>query len=196
MSWKSEGFVVWLTGLPGAGKTTIANALRLEFTKNGLRVEVLDGDEIRKKVSPEIGFSREDRERHARRVAYISKLLSRNGIATIVSLISPFRCSRDYARSIIPRFIEVWVNCSLENCKRRDPKGLYKKAATGEIQNLTGVQDPYEPPINPEIILNTDNEQPDICKSMIVQHLINKSYIQIGEKWSSEKSRFGNHATL
>lgn len=182
MSWQSDGFVVWLTGLPGSGKTTIANALRLEFTKNGLRVEVLDGDEIRKNVSPEIGFSREDRELHARRVAYISKLLSRNGIATVVSLISPFRLSREYARSIIPRFVEVWIDCSLENCKRRDPKGLYEKAATGEIQNFTGVQDLYEPPINPEILLNTDIQHVDKCKSRIIEYLLKKSFIQIGEK--------------
>lgn len=188
MSWQSEGFVIWFTGLPGSGKSTIANVLLQEFTKNGLRVELLDGDEIRKNVSPEVSFSREDRELHARRVAYISKLLSRNGVATVVSLISPFRASRDYARSIIPRFVEVWVDCSLENCKQRDPKGLYKKAATGEIHNLTGVQDPYEPPINPEILLNTDYEQLDKCKSRIIEYLLKKSYIQAREIKSSGES--------
>lgn len=184
MSWRSEGFVLWLTGLPGSGKTTLANTLWKEFIRNGLRTEILDGDEVRKKISPEIGFSMEDRERHGRRVAYIAKLLSRNGVATVVSLISPFRSTRDYARSIIPGFVEVWINCSLENCMKRDPKGLYTKAARGEIPNLTGVQDPYEPPVNPEVVLNTDIEIVDKSKDRIIEYLIKKSLIQIGENES------------
>ena len=177
MSWHCGGFVVWLTGLPASGKTTIANELCKEFIRKRLRTEILDGDEIRKNISPEISFSREDRERHVRRVAYIAKLLSRNGIATVVSLISPFRSTRDYARSIIPRFVEVWVNCSIENCKKRDPKGLYDKAARGEILNLTGLQDPYEPPVSPEILLNTDIEIVDKSKNNIIEYLLKKSYV-------------------
>jgi adenylyl-sulfate kinase len=181
MLWHTEGFVVWLTGLPGSGKTTLARSLHHEFKEKGLMSEILDGDEIRKNISPEIGFSRMDREEHSRRVAYIGKLLSRNGIATIVSLISPFRSSRGYARSIIPRFVEVWVNCSLETCRKRDLKGLYDKAAKGEILNLTGVQDPYEPPLSPEILINTDNELVDKSKNTIIKYLLKKNYVWVEE---------------
>jgi adenylylsulfate kinase len=121
-----------------------------------LKAEVLDGDELRRAISSELGFSKQDRETHARRVTYISQLLCRNGIITIVALISPFRSFREYARNLIgENFVEVWVNCPLETCLRRDPNGLYKKAQEGKILNLTGIQDPYEPPINPEVVLNT-----------------------------------------
>ena len=187
MSWWTKGFVIWLTGLPGSGKTTLANSLHQEFIGKGLKSEILDGDEIRMNISPEIGFSREDRELHARRVAYIAKLLSRNGIATVVALISPFRSSRYYARSIIPKFVEVWVNCSLENCKNRDPKGLYNKAARGEVLNFTGIQDPYESPVNPEIIIDTNNELADKNKNTIkntntiIEYLFKKCYVHVEE---------------
>jgi len=153
-----EGFVIWLTGLPASGKTAIARGVELELRKRGMRVEVLDGDEVRRSLSPELGFSREDREIHAKRVVYIGKLLSRNGVAVIVALISPYRAFREYARKQIERFIEVWVKCSLQTCIKRDPKGLYRKALRGEITNLTGLQDTYEAPLNPDIVVDTEKE--------------------------------------
>jgi adenylylsulfate kinase len=175
---KSEaGFVIWLTGLPSSGKTTTATLLENELRGRGLRVELLDGDAVRKKLSPDLGFSRSDRELHARRVAYISHLLSRNGVITIVALISPFESVRNYARKLIGRYVEVWVNCSLETCRLRDPKGLYKMAAEGKVPNLTGVQDPYEPPINPEIIIDTENEGPDACMNKIMMSLKSLKYM-------------------
>jgi adenylyl-sulfate kinase len=153
-----KGFVVWLTGLPASGKTAIARGLKAEIRGRGMRVEVLDGDKVRRKLSPELGFSKEDRETHAKRVVYIGELLSRNGIAVIVALISPYRVIRKYAREQLERFIEVWVKCSLQTCIERDPKGLYKKALHGEITNFTGIQDPYEEPLNPEVIVDTEKE--------------------------------------
>ncbi|MGI0016777.1 MAG: adenylyl-sulfate kinase, partial [Nitrososphaera sp.] len=144
----------------------------------GLRVEVLDGDEVRKNLSPELGFSKQDRETHARRVVYISKLLSRNGVMTIVSLISPFREFRKYARENIGNgFIEVWVKASAETCRIRDPKGLYKKAANGQVSNLTGVQDPYEPPLNPEIVLDTESEKPEESAAKVMNFIRNSGYL-------------------
>ncbi|MGH9979290.1 MAG: adenylyl-sulfate kinase, partial [Nitrososphaeraceae archaeon] len=141
---KTEGVVIWLTGLSGSGKTTTGKALEKYFRDKGFKVEFLDGDELRRTISSELGFSKEDRETHARRVAYLGQLLSRNGVITIVALISPYRAFREYARSLIGNFVEVWVHCSLETCIKRDPKGLYKNASRGSITNMTGIQAPYE----------------------------------------------------
>lgn len=174
---EASGFVIWLTGLPGSGKTTMARLLEHEFLGRGFRVETLDGDEVRKKLSPDLGFSRSDREMHAKRVAYIGHLLSRNGVITIVALISPFQYIRDYARKLIGRFVEVWVKCSVETCRMRDPKGLYKGATQGKVSNLTGIQDPYEPPLNPEVIIDTEHESPDACRNKIMMRLKNLKYI-------------------
>jgi adenylylsulfate kinase len=151
--------VIWLTGIPGSGKTTIAKALYPKLKELGFKAEILDGDTVRKELSPELGFTKQDREIHARRVVYLCKLLSRNGVISIVSLISPYREFRRYARgetNIDDNFYEVYVKCSLETCMKRDPKGLYKKALSGEIKDLTGLQDPYEEPENPEVVVNTE----------------------------------------
>ncbi|MHA1594170.1 MAG: adenylyl-sulfate kinase [Candidatus Baldrarchaeia archaeon] len=170
-----KGFVVWLTGLPGSGKTTIARHLERHLKEMGLKVELLDGDEVRKWLSPEAGFSREDRERHLRRVAYVSKLLARNGVAVVASFVSPYRSIREEARRIIEqeglKFVEVYVKCSLEECIRRDPKGLYKKALSGEIKNMTGIQDVYEEPEKPEVIVDTEHENPEECSRKILETL-------------------------
>ena len=168
----NTGKVIWLTGLPGAGKTTIARIVEKTLHDSNVRVEVLDGDEVRKNLSPELGFSKQDRETHARRVVYIAKLLSRNGVITVVSLISPYREFRKYARETIGEgFIEVWVKASSETCRARDPKGLYKKAAGGQVSNLTGVQDPYEPPLKPELILVTEKETQEQSAAKVMELL-------------------------
>jgi adenylyl-sulfate kinase len=151
-----EGFVVWLTGLPGSGKTTIARQLEPELKKRGWCVEVLDGDEIRQNLSKGLGFSREDRETHLKRVTYVAKLLSRNGVAVIAAFISPYRNIREYARKETTNFVEVYVKCSVEGCAKRDPKGLYKKASNGQIKDLTGPQDLYEEPLEPDLVVDTE----------------------------------------
>ncbi|MEX2707428.1 MAG: adenylyl-sulfate kinase [Candidatus Freyrarchaeum guaymaensis] len=172
-----EGFGVWLTGLPASGKTTIARTLEKALRRRGLRVEVLDGDEVRRNLSPDLGFTRKDRETHARRVAYVAKLLVRNGVAVIVGLISPYRNFREHARKQIGNFVEVWVRCPLEECIRRDPKGLYEKAMRGEINDLTGIQDPYEEPLNPEVTVDTSKESVEESVNKIIKKLENLGYL-------------------
>jgi adenylylsulfate kinase len=171
------GFVLWLTGLPGSGKTTIASILGPRLKTSGLRVEMLDGDEVRKWLSPNEGFSREDRERHLRRVAHVAELLSRNGVVVICSFVSPYVSTRTYARETIGNFVEVYVKCSLEMCQKRDPKGLYKKASAGQMTNMTGVQDAYEPPPTPEIIVDTERAPPETCAGEILSKLQEFGYI-------------------
>jgi adenylylsulfate kinase len=172
-----KGFVVWLTGLPASGKTTIARGLEEELRRRGLKVEVMDGDEVRKGLSRDLGFSKEDREKHAMRVAYVSKLLARNGVAVIVALISPYRSFRDSIREQIENFIEVFVKCPVEECARRDPKGLYAKAFAGEIKDFTGVDDPYEEPLNPELVLDTVAESTGESVRKILDYLRDRDYI-------------------
>ena len=148
-------FVIWLTGPSGAGKTTLANALCEKLSEMGLNVEVLDGDGIRSKLYPDLGFSREEREMHNRIVVQMAKLLAKNGVITIVSIISPFRETREYARREIERFMEVYLKCPLEVRLKRDPKGLYSKALRGELEGLTGYDGIYEEPENPELVLES-----------------------------------------
>ncbi len=172
-----EGSVVWLTGLPASGKTTIARALESELRGRGIPTEVLDGDEIRAAMSPELGFSQADRELHNRRVIYLAKLLSRNGVTTIVALISPYRAVRAVARHDLGRFVEVWVKCSLEECIRRDPKGHYKRALDGKLPQMTGVQAPYEPPEHPELILDTEQWPLERCVAEVRRILAEHGYL-------------------
>jgi adenylylsulfate kinase len=173
----SHAPVIWLTGLPGSGKTTIAKALSPKLKGSGFKVELLDGDIVRKELSPELGFTKQDRELHSRRVVYLCKLLSRNGIATIVCLISPYREFRRYARreiNVDNNFYEVYVKCSLGTCMRRDPKGLYKKALAGEIKDLSGLQDPYEEPENPEVIVDTEEQTSEECVNVILKRVLQR----------------------
>jgi adenylylsulfate kinase len=176
-------FVIWLTGLPSSGKTTIAESLKPQLIQVGFQnIELLDGDIVRKELSPDLGFTKEDRDTHARRVIYLCKLLSRNGIPTIVSLISPYRELRSFARNEMSYFIEVYVKCSLETCIKRDRKGLYRKALNGEIKDLTGLQDPYEEPANPELIANTEEEHLDEIVNKIILKIKECGYLQVPRK--------------
>jgi len=154
------GVCIWLTGLPSAGKTTIAKELLPLLRSEGWFADLLDGDEIRRGLSADLGFDRKSREVHAGRVAFVAKLLARNGSIPIVALISPYRSSRARAREEIGRFVEVYVNTPVEVCERRDVKGLYKKARAGEIKEMTGVDDPYEPPVAPDIVVDTVRMSP------------------------------------
>lgn len=178
MSSQQQQFVVWLTGLSGSGKTTIARHLYPKLQQAGVNVELLDGDVVRRELSPELGFTKDARETHARRVVYLCKLLSRNGVGSIVSLISPYREFRKYARTEIGSFVEVYVKCSLDGCIKRDPKGLYKKALAGEIKDMTGLQDPYEEPVNPDLILSTEKQSLDECVNAIISKLIEMGYLK------------------
>lgn len=177
-----RGFVVWLTGLSGAGKTTIAHALAERLKAAGYKVEILDGDVVRQHFSKGLGFSKEDRIENIKRVAYVAHLLARNGVVVIVALISPYREGRNYARQLIGDFVEVYVKCPLNVLIERDVKGLYAKALRGEIQNFTGISDPYEPPENPEVVVETDKETVDESVDKIWQALIESGYILVPER--------------
>jgi adenylylsulfate kinase len=158
----AQGLTVWLTGLPSAGKTTIAHALEKRLLSNGNRVEVLDGDVLRTHLTRGLGFSREDREENVRRIGFVAHLLSRNGVVAVVSVISPYRAVRDELRGLhAGRFFEVHVATPVEVCSERDVKGLYARQRAGELHGLTGVDDPYEPPLRPEAVIHTQHQTPD-----------------------------------
>ena len=172
-----EGFTLWFTGLSGAGKTTISQLVERALRERGLRVEVLDGDVVRTNLSKGLGFSKEDRDENIRRIGFVCQLLSRNGVAAIAAAISPYREVRDEVRARIGRFVEVYVECPLDTLVERDVKGLYKKALAGEIQNFTGVNDPYEPPLNPEVVARTDRESPEESAARVLGALEERGYI-------------------
>lgn len=156
-----EGFTLWFTGMSGAGKSTISGLIESRLRQEGAKVEVLDGDVVRTHLSKGLGFSKEDRDENVRRIGFVCELLSRHGVIAIAAAISPYRAVRDEVRTRIPNFIEVHVACPIEVLAERDVKGLYKKALAGEIPHFTGVTDPYEPPLNPEVTVNSSNETPE-----------------------------------
>jgi adenylylsulfate kinase len=165
------GFVIWLTGLSGAGKSTLAKELKagIQSEHKERCIEILDGDEIRKNLSSDLGFSKEDRGANIKRIGYVANLLSRNGVIVIVAAISPYRAGREEVRNSIENFVEVYCECPINVLKKRDPKGLYKRVEAGEIENFTGISDPYEPPIEPEIWLRTDFEEiPQSIKTIML----------------------------
>lgn len=168
-----QGAIIWLTGLPGSGKSTIAVELERELFAAGRHTYVLDGDNIRHGLSANLGFSAEDRTENIRRVAEVAKLFVDAGVLVITAFISPYRDDRRLARSLVRAgdFVEVYVNAPLSVCERRDPKGLYKKARAGEIQEFTGVSAPYEEPETPEIVVHTDRHTPAECVAQIMDYL-------------------------
>ncbi len=164
----TQGFTLWLTGLSAAGKTTIAMALEQELLGRGLRIERLDGDTVRQGLTRDLGFSKADRDKNIERVTYVAKLLSRNGVGVIAAFISPYREARANARRETTNFIEVYVATPLDVCAARDVKGLYAKAFSGELKEFTGVNDPYEAPLSPEIIVHPEHDT--VAES--VQHIL------------------------
>jgi adenylyl-sulfate kinase len=172
------GFCLWFTGLSGSGKSTITTHLVKQLRKRGSKLEVLDGDVVRENLSKGLGFSKEDRDTNIRRVAFVADLLSRNGVPVITAAISPYREIRDEARGQMDgRFIEAYVKASVEECERRDVKGLYAKARAGEIKEFTGVSDPYEPPENPELVLETEAQTPEESAATIIAYLEERELI-------------------
>src|SRR5262245_16646084 len=168
----TEGFTLWFTGLSGAGKSTLAAAIAKELASHGRRIEILDGDEVRTNLSKGLGFSREDRDTNVRRIGYVARLRSRNGVVTITAAISPYRDVRDEVRRAHEAsFVEVFVECGLDTLVQRDVKGLYARALRNEIPHFTGVSDPYEPPLAPEIHVHSDRETIDESRDTIVRWL-------------------------
>jgi adenylyl-sulfate kinase len=177
---EQRGFTVWFTGLSGAGKTTIAEQLDRVLRQRGLKVESLDGDVVRTHLSKGLGFSKEDRDTNIRRIGFVCHLLSRNGVAAIASAISPYRDIRDEVRGEIGDFVEIYVKCPIEVLTERDVKGLYKKAIAGEIPNFTGVSDPYEEPLHPEVTIESDKETEAESLAKVIAKLEELGYVPSG----------------
>ncbi|AVH62291.1 adenylylsulfate kinase [Nostoc sp. 'Peltigera membranacea cyanobiont' N6] len=177
MRQEEYGVTVWFTGLSGAGKTTICQFVEKELRIQGYRVEVLDGDAVRQNLCKGLGFSKEDREENIRRIGFVAHLLARNNVIVLVSTISPYREIREEVRQNIPYFIEVYVNASLEVCEQRDVKGLYKKARSGEIKHFTGIDDPYEIPLHPEVECKTNQESVIQSATKVLEKLEELGYI-------------------
>lgn len=167
----NRGFTVWFTGMSGAGKTTISRLLTQRLRAAGMKVEVLDGDVVRTHLSKGLGFSKKDRDENIRRIGFVCDLLSRNGVVVIAAAISPYRAAREEVRTRIPHFVEVYVECPLAVLIERDVKGLYKRAVSGEIRHFTGVSDPYEPPLNAEVIVNSSLETPEESVQKVAEKL-------------------------
>lgn len=177
-----RGVTLWFTGLSGAGKTTICDDVRLTLQRRGIIVEQLDGDIVRQHLTKDLGFSRRDRFTNIERVAFVANLLSKHHIIVLASFISPYREMRKHARMAIENFCEVYVKCSLETCVKRDVKGLYRKALQGEIDAFTGISDPYEPPKNPNLVLDTDSEPIEESSLKVVRFLEDHRFIPKIEK--------------
>lgn len=172
-----KGLILWFTGLSGAGKTTISKVVAEKLKQRGQKVEILDGDIVRENLSKGLTFSKEDRDINIRRIGFVAHLLSRNGVVAITAAISPYQAIRNEIREMYDNFIEVYINAPLEVCEQRDVKGLYAKARSGEIKNFTGIDDPYEPPDNPEITCCTDQESLDESVAHVISSLEKLGYL-------------------
>ncbi len=177
-----QGFTLWFTGLSGAGKSTLSQAIEQRFKEQGRNVEVLDGDIVRTNLSKGLGFSREDRDTNIKRIAFVCKLLTRNGVACVSAAISPYAEARAWAREEIGNFVEVYLKCPIDVCRQRDVKGLYKLADEGKIQGFTGVDDPYEEPQQPELVIETDKEMIEESVARIFAKLEELGYIKVSQK--------------
>ncbi|MBI5649442.1 MAG: adenylyl-sulfate kinase [Chloroflexi bacterium] len=174
----TTGFTIWFTGLSGAGKTTVSRLVEKELRARGYKVEILDGDVVRENLSKGLGFSKEDRDTNIRRIGFVCELLTRNDVIAIAAAISPYREIRDENRARVGgRFVEVYAQCPLDVLAERDVKGLYKKAMRGEIKNFTGVDDPYEAPLNPEVVIESDKESPEQSAAKVIAKLVELKYI-------------------
>jgi adenylyl-sulfate kinase len=176
-----KGFTLWFTGLPCSGKSTLARRVEEILLERGMNVEVLDGDEVREHLSKGLGFSKEDRDTNIRRIGYVAKLLARNGVVAVGAAISPYKDIRNEVRSWHERFVEVYVKAPVDILKERDVKGMYKKALAGQIKHFTGVDDPYEAPDNPEVVVETDKESVDESVNKIIRTLELMTYIPPAE---------------
>jgi len=171
MNMKNRGFTLWFTGLPCSGKSTLAELVGKELERRGRGVEILDGDVVRTNLTKGLGFSKEDRDENIRRIGFVCALLSKHGAVAISAAISPYQAVRDEVRSKTQNFVEVYVAAPLEVCIQRDVKGMYKKALAGEIKQFTGVSDPYEPPVHPEIVIDTQKETPESSAARVLEEL-------------------------
>ena len=174
-----QGFTLWLTGMSGAGKSTISDQLIARFRAAQAKVELLDGDIVRTNLSQGLGFSREDRDTNIRRIGFVSELLTRNGVIVVVAAISPYRETREEVKRRIGNFVEVHVDCPIEVLAARDVKGLYKRALAGEVGNFTGISDPYEPPLDPDVVVRSDRETVDESVDKIWRELERRGLISI-----------------
>ena len=177
-----QGFTLWFTGLSGAGKTTVSRVIEQDLRARGMKVEVLDGDVVRENLSKGLGFSKEDRDTNIRRIGWVCEVLSRNGVVAIAAAISPYREIRDELRGKINNFVEVYAECPIPVLAERDVKGLYKKALAGEIKNFTGVSDPYEAPLNPEVTYHSDTETVQESANKILSKLEEMNLIPVTQK--------------
>jgi adenylylsulfate kinase len=176
-----KGFTLWFTGLSGAGKSELSKRVEQILLERGMKVEILDGDVVRTNLSKGLGFSKEDRDINIKRIGFVCHLLTRNDVVAIAAAISPYREIRDFNRNLIGRFVEVYAKCSIDALRKRDPKGLYDKAIKGEIKNFTGVSDPYEEPLKPEIIVDTEMETEEESTNKIIKTLEILGYIPPSE---------------
>lgn len=179
MSSAQRGVTIWFTGLSGAGKTTINDALTKKLRDRNLKLEVLDGDIVRTNLTKGLGFSKEDRDENVRRIGFVANLLTRNGVIVLVAAISPYRAIRDEVRDRIGDFVEVYVSAPVEVCEQRDVKGLYAKARSGEIKQFTGISDPYEAPLNPEVNCETQNETLEESVNKVIAKLEEMGYLPV-----------------
>jgi len=174
---EQKGFTAWFTGLPCCGKTTVADKVAVALKQQGLCVERLDGDIVREGLTSDLGFSKKDRDENIKRVSYVAKLLTRNGIAVLATFVSPYKARREQSRKEIGDFVEIYVKCPVELCMKRDVKGMYKKAIAGNIKDFTGVDDPYEEPDHPELVIETDRETVDDSVKKVLRKLKELGYI-------------------